>query len=528
MKLQLTQITGSNWFFVAMLCFVAVLPLSPALVSVFSGVLLLVALVEDNWTNKRIRLESRKFLLLVPIIFLIYVLSTLITLKNDRSFYDVQKTMFYLVLPIAFSLGKEISSKQKKIIFFTFTASVFVATIFTIINWKLSPHNLNFGVHSASPVSHIRFSFQIILVFWFLSLFVKTNYHSLSRKRIVGLIGLSAYLLLFLFFQQSITGIIALCGSLVFYLIYMVFKADRKYKIPMFIGSVIILLLPVLYVVFVVHKFYDIEQVNFESIDKTTSQGNLYKHDENRVEVENGKYVYLYVCEDEMRKEWNSISKCKYDSINTNGYPIHSTLIRYLTSKGLRKDAEGVKQLTAKDISNVENGIANVIFEKKYSIYPRIYQTVWEYYTYSSTGYVNHQSFSQRIEFAKAAITIIKSNFWFGVGTGNWKTEFAKAFKANHSGLDESLYASSHNQYLNFMVKFGFVGFLIIVYLLVYPIAKTKRYNDLLFLTFFVFMFFANFSDSNLESHMGSSFFLFFYCLFLSTNGIDYLKIEKS
>ena len=40
--------------------------------------------------------------------------------------------------------------------------------------------------------------------------------------------------------------------------------------------------------------------------------------------------------------------------------------MRYLTSKGLQKDAAGVKALTQQDIRNVENGIANVVFQGKH------------------------------------------------------------------------------------------------------------------------------------------------------------------
>jgi O-antigen ligase len=161
--------------------------------------------------------------------------------------------------------------------------------------------------------------------------------------------------------------------------------------------------------------------------------------------------------------------------------------------------------------------MANVIFaRKKYSLYPRIYQTIWEYYMYSVTGNPNYQSFSQRIEFAKAALYIVKNHFWFGVGTGNWKEEFKNAYIQNNSKLSEDLYGSSHNQYLNYMVKFGIIGFIFILFFLVYPVIKTESYHNVLFALFLVFMFFANFADSNLESHMGSSFFIFFYCVFIT------------
>jgi hypothetical protein len=208
---------------------------------------------------------------------------------------------------------------------------------------------------------------------------------------------------------------------------------------------------------------------------------------------------------------------------------MHTILFRYLTSKGLRKDAEGIKSLTTKDIENIENGITNVIFqEKKYTLYPRIYQTVWEYYMYSITGNPSYQSFSQRLEYSKAAISIIKKHFWFGVGAGNWREEFKNTYIENNSKLKEGLYASSHNQFLNYMVKFGISGFILIMFFIVYPIVKTGSYRDLLFLLFLVFLFFANFADSNFESHMGSSFFLFFYCLFIIQPNDLYLNLSDN
>ena len=137
------------------------------------------------------------------------------------------------------------------------------------------------------------------------------------------------------------------------------------------------------------------------------------------------------------------------------------------------------------------------------------------------------QFFCRRIEFAKAAVTIIRNNFWFGVGAGNWKEEFKKTYIQSNSKLEQSLYASSHNQYLNYMVKFGFAGFILIMFFIIYPVIKTKSYRDPLFMLFLVFLFFANFADSNFETHMGSSFFLFFYCLFVTGKNSSYLIISQ-
>ncbi len=527
MKKYFTELTNSNWFFVSLTAFAIALPLSVALVSVMAVVIFIVALVEDSWENKINRLKSRKLILLIPLIFEIYVISTAVTLKHDHSLYDIKKVMlFYLVIPFAFALGKELSSKQKRFVFYAFATSVLLAIGIALVRWMSLPQEGNFSVHNISLISHIRFSFQLILAIWFVVFFVLRNRSGLNRMQQLVSAGLLIVFIGFLVFQQSLTGIVAFATSAVYFLYYLINKTKGEYKVPVIVVFFLLILVPLLYINKSVKNFYEIDWVDSHSVELYTPEGNKYKHDFSNKIIENGHYVGLYVCEKEMRNEWDKLSEYKYDSEGRNGYPLSATLIRYLTSKNLRKDAEGVRALSKTDIQNIEGGMANYIFAKKYSLYPRIYQTIWEYYVFSQTGYSNNQSFSQRIEFARAAIHIIKKHPIIGVGTGKWKQEFANSFREINSQLDESLYASSHNQYLNYMVKFGIPGFLVIMFLLIYPIVKTKRYRDQLFMIFLVFMFFANFADSNLESHMGSSFFFFFYCLFL-IGPKEYLKIDK-
>lgn len=522
-----TQKIDFSWFFLSLLGFVLVLPFSQALVSIFGGVVLFAALVEDSWKKKIIRFKQNLILLFIPGIYCIYLLSFIVFYKSGNSLYDLQKALFFLVIPIAFMLGRSLMIYQKRFLFYAFALAIFVATIVAFINWNFRKEATDFEVHKISLISHIRFSFQLILIFWFLLIIVQKNYKTLTLKAKAGLLVLAIYFIAFLFFQQSLTGLIAFGASL-FFSIYLLIYSQKKYRLllqSLLFGTILI---PVLYVLWVIYSFYKIEKIEKDLIDKKTSIGNYYLHDFENKAVENGRYTYLYICHDEMREEWNKVSEIKYDDIRPNGFPLYATLIRYLTSKGVRKDADGIKSLTNQDIANVENGIANYIFyDKKYSLYPRIYQTVWEFYMYSNTGDPSYQSFSQRIEFAKAAITIIKRNFWFGVGAGNWKEEFKNTYVSSNSKLDQSLYASSHNQYLNYMVKFGFVGFLTIMFFIIYPIIKTNSYSDPIFLIFLVFLFFANFADSNFETHMGSSFFLFFYCLFVRNTNSSYLIISK-
>lgn len=525
---NLTGIFKNNWYFLSLLCFVAVLPFSQALVSIFAGFILFVAILEGKWHTKRAYIKQRKILLFLPAIFAVYLLSSIFTFNSGEALYDIRKSLFFFVIPLAFLIGKEINDQQKRAIFYLFALAIFVSTIVAIIRWRLFIDQTGFEVHRISMISHIRFSFQLILAIWFFVLFIFKNNKSLPHYQTVFFILLTVYFFAFTFFQQSLTGVIAFTGSVIFFIVYTLLRKHSKHRKYYILTAVLLFVLPVIYVSWVVKSFYSIEQPDKNTIEKTTPQGNLYEHNFEDPLVENGRYVYLYVCHSEMREEWNKISEIKYDSLGNTNFPIHSTLIRYLTSKGLKKDAEGVRALTEQDVRNIQNGMANVIFyEKKFSLYPRIYQTVWEYYVYSKTGNANSQSFSQRIEYSVAAVSIIKKHPFFGVGTGYWKEEFKNTYINSGSKLNEEHYASSHNQYLNYLVKFGIFGFLAIVFLLVYPIINTKRYKDPLFLVFLVFMALANFADSNFETHMGSSFFLFFYCLFLVSGSDSFLVPDK-
>ncbi len=409
MNKNLTKIFNSNWFFLSASGFAIVLPLSEGLVSVMAGIMLLFALIEDNWNNKKQRFFQNRILFFLPAIFLIYLISSALTFKDGEPFYDLQKTLFYLVVPLAFIFGKSFTTFQQRFLFFAFAASIIISTWIGLVNWALLPDSPGFRVHDIGLISHIRFSFQLILIFWFLVLSFQYNQNQFETRQNLLMILPAIYILAFLLFQQSLTGLIAFASSSVFYLGYKVYQIKSWRRYLLLIVLVVTVLSPVIYVASAVHKFYNFEEVNENTIEKTTSRGNPYTHDFNNPMVENGHYVYLYVCSKEMREEWNKLSDVKYDSLTVTGYPVSASLIRYLTSKGLRKDADGILALSEIDRQNIENGMSNVIFaRKKYSLYPRIYQTIWEYYVYSVTGNPNNQSFSQRIEFAKAAIYYYK------------------------------------------------------------------------------------------------------------------------
>jgi hypothetical protein len=260
-----TQKIDFSFFYFSLIGFVVVLPFSQALVSIFGGIVLGAALLEDAWQNKIIRFKENRILLLIPAIFMIYLISFIFFYKAGNSFYDIKKALFFLVIPIAFMLGKPLSDIQKRWLFYAFTLAIFVATVVALFNWYFISDTANFGVHKISLISHIRFSFQLILIFWFLVILVQKNYKILTIGLITGLLLLAFYFLAFLFFQQSLTGLIAFGASL-FFSVYLLIQNQRKCRPVLFsllIGTIVI---PLLYVFWVVYSFYDIEKIDKESI----------------------------------------------------------------------------------------------------------------------------------------------------------------------------------------------------------------------------------------------------------------------
>ncbi|WP_170111289.1 O-antigen ligase [Mangrovibacterium marinum] len=326
------------------------------------------------------------------------------------------------------------------------------------------------------------------------------------------------FLLFFLFWQQSLTGIITLGVVVLVFLLELISRPGSQ-KVRIGIGTVLILILliPSIYILKVIGDYYNKDQIDPNTLPAATAEGHQYVHDFSNPFTENGHYIGLYLCEDELKPAWNKRSAYRYQSADANGNRLSDTLVRYLTSKNLPKDASGIAALDEQDIQNIEAGISNYkLAGAKFSLYPRLYVSVWELDHFFKTGNSNHKSIAQRIEYLKAAWMIWRDNLWFGVGTGNWKEAYREAYQAMGSKMDESQYADAHNQYMAWLVRFGIVGTSAIIILLLWPVIAYRAYQSSLITSLLLIFFVANLGDSNLDTHAGGYLFLFFYALFLT------------
>jgi hypothetical protein len=491
-------------------------PFSESILSISSVLIFLLFLAPFNWKGKLEILKHNKSIWALTAVFFIYLIGLLFCTDWQTGIYEIKKNIFWLLLPVGVAVSKRLNPKQFWSILFIFlifvTASTFIAAYKIIYQDEL--HLLNF--RSASYVSHVAFSFQIIVCFFILGFSLFNQVYLFKKIHPVFRITWMTWLIFFLLFQKSLLGILSLYIATIYFIILLLKRIRSQWiKNTTITLLVIIFLSPFFYVFYVYTEFNKTLDVAPSEAVVFTAQGNTYSFDFENKQKENGHFVNWYICEKELEEAWNNRSNTKLYDQGATGYPIYYTLIRYMTSKGLKKDAEGIAKLTNSDIEHVKNGVANTIFvEKKYSLYPRIYETIWEMDYYKRTGNPNNQSLSQRFEYVKAAFYLIKK-YPMGIGTGNFKVKFKEAYQQIHSPLDQELRLHVHNQYLSYMVKFGLLGMLLIFTLVFFSIYQRKQFKNPLLTILLIIILVSNLGEAIMETHMGLSFFLFFLSLFL-------------
>jgi hypothetical protein len=282
-------------------------------------------------------------------------------------------------------------------------------------------------------------------------------------------------------------------------------------------GVLIIFAIAGTYVIKIQRDVNQVNPVDFDKLEGSTKLGNPYWHDLSNTQIENGNYVWHYVATDELREAWNKRSKFDFDGLDKANQEIKYTLIRFLTSKGYRKDAEGISKLTNREVALVENGVASIIYVEKSNLYVRIYKIFWEYNRYLVTGNASGHSVMQRIEYWLASKSIIKENFLTGVGTGDLDNAFQEEYERTGSLLEQEYRWHSHNQFLAIFVAFGIVGMLWFLFALIYPVLRLGKFHDYYFLSFFIIIVLSMLTEDTLETQAGVTVFAFFNSFYLFT-----------
>ncbi|MCL2435931.1 MAG: O-antigen ligase family protein [Lentimicrobiaceae bacterium] len=504
-----------NLYLFSLAAFLISLPTSIALISITAVALLIVWILTGDYKKKWNRLIHNTNALLLMSIPVVYLIGLCFTHNLSLGLQEFNKSLYWFIF--AFVLG---SSSPVSYINTCRLLGIYILTVSIAAGVALFQLLFIDAIHfsdfrKVTWIDHIPFSYQIAFVIWLIFYFIYTGKFSWIQKSLLFL--LIVFLIIILFSLKSFNAYLYFGVMSVTALLMLIWKTKKKLLKFTFLGLLLfITVFPIAYVYHCVQRFYDTVEYNVDEIEKYTAQGNRYWHDFNSKLKENGNYMGLFICEEELIPLWNAHSQKKYDSRTSTGYSLSLVILRYMASKGLTKDAEGFAQLSQKDIENIENEIPNYIYaENKLSVYPRIYETIWELDQYEINRNPNNKTLAQRIELTLLAGDIINKHIWVGIGLGNNAQAYEKAIAQSKSKLTRQVTGSAHNQYLNYLIRFGILGFLYIIGVLIWVFFKGRKNNPFLITLFFASMLAANFGEANWETFIGLNYFAFFICFLM-------------
>lgn len=451
--------------------------------------------------------------LVVVSLYLLHVAGTLYSSDLNYALKDLRIKLPLLSLPVILATSPGLPAERFRKLMIFFTLAVFTGTLAS--TYVLLTKNVSDPRELSIFISHIRFSLTICFaIFTLIHFLIHKKYnHKLSRYIIIAGI---LWFLLFLFILESITGIFITGLLALIFLGYYIFTVRGQFlRLSAAILGLLVTVASVYYFRSFVKDFTSARPVDFSTLDKYTELGTPYIHDTCTYGIENGQFVGLFLCPNELRHEWSKRSKLSYDGTDKKGHELNYTLIRFLHSKGYRKDAQGVRKLTDTEIRHIENGVANADYLENFNLKSRFEQIAMGYSNYITHGDPNASSVMQRFEYWKTSIHIVKNNWLTGVGTGDLNEAFYKAYNETGSRLQEDYRKRSHNQFLAIFIAFGVFGLAWFLFTLIYPAIKLGRFRDYYYVVFFIIIFMSMLTEDTLETQAGATFFAFFNALLL-------------
>ncbi len=455
---------------------------------------------------------SNRLALVLSSLFLLHIIGLISTTDFAYAWKDLRTKLPLLVLPLIMSSMPRFSRRQNQMLLGIFVLAVFAGILISSLIYLKKDFS---NIRDISPyISPVRFALMVVFSFFLIVLYLfSTKQINWIYRLALSIVAL--YFVLFLIIIESAIGLVSLFViTLVLLLHLMLRHKSLLFRTALTVVFVAFGLGTIWYIADVAKNLTIHKPVDIGSLDKYSKLGNAYRHDTIHFGVEGGRYVGLYFAEDELAQAWNSRSRYDFYGNDDAGQLIMYTIIRYLTSADLRKDAEGVAKLTAEDIRHIEKGIANKNYIEKPGLSNRISKMLTGY---QQSVYMNDPSGSstmQRVEHLRVSLILIKRHFWWGVGTGDIPEVFKQIYEEVNTRLKPDVRWRSHNQYLSMHIGFGFFGLLWFLYTLIFPLFYQKAFRDTRFFVFWLLMILSMFTEDTLETQTGVTLFAFFFSYF--------------
>ena len=165
-------------------------------------------------------------------------------------------------------------------------------------------------------------------------------------------------------------------------------------------------------------------------------------------------------------------------------------------------------------LKKVPNSISQDLYNYYNTLTGEEIEDIYDYNQYGINSSLETWEKTNRIYIWKSSVEIIKENILIGVGTGDINQELNNKFRANNQEYLATKYTNSHNQILDYLIKYGIVGFLIIGFAFSMYFKKAWKKNDQLFLMFLSLCCLCMLTENILNRQYGIVFFFFINSLF--------------
>jgi len=525
MQLTRKQIHEQVYFYILVL-FAIALSFSVYTSSMLMILLALNWVVDGRFMEKWRRFKGNRALQAFLLLFGLHLVGLLWSDDLSYGLTDAKIKLPLFLFPVVVATSVPLTKRQIHRILFFFTLGVFVATMASMSKFLgRLPETFQDYRDLSLFMSHIRFSLMIVLALMICVYFLFILRNAFSRLERVFFMVALLWFSLFLGLLKSLSGLVILGILAFFILLRLVFEIrHRVIRFMVFVPVILIPLFSIIYLGNAINRFYTVDPMVMEELDRQTMEGNDYQHDPGKGEVENGHYIWIHICDQELERDWNKLSELDYRGRTSNGNSVRTTLIRYLSSRGLRKDAAGLRQLSESEIRAIEGGTANHIYLDRFKLYPRIYEVIWEIDRYRLGYDPNEKSVVQRYLYLEAGWQIARANLWFGVGNGDMWNEFKRYYDEVDSPLVAKWRRKAHNQFLTFMISFGVPGLIICLLALIAPPFLAGRQRSFLAMGFLILVLLSMLSEDTLDTATGAAFVGYFYALFMLGPDFPWLR----
>jgi len=430
-------------------------------------------LLEGNFKSYYQRLRENPLILFILAFYGLHLFGLLWTTNLDYGMDDIRKKTSLLLIPIIVGAHSIPSPKRwTKLIHFFILTLVITASI-NLIAYHFFAEKLNLiDIRDMSLFgSHIRYG---ILMGIGLAFCLERLYQGAKYRN--GFIATTLFFLLYTFYSQVLSGLIAvsivLIGLLVFILVlrkqYVILASSFLLVVITSLGLCYYLSQPIIYPIPCIEQY------------------------------------------DQMESAWNQRSTLNYDSLDKRKQPVASTLERYLSSKGLCANTKGVQTLSKEDIRFIETGFADV-HETYGGIQARLLDIRYQLHHASNPS---GHSILERIEYWKNAWAIIENHWILGVGTGDVDDAMQEMYNKRQSPLTPERRLRAHNSYLTYYLTFGILGFLFFLFFQLKFIIQQWKWKQWIGFLFGIIALVTFLFEDTLESQMGITMFAFFYAVF--------------